>query len=103
MATYQEIRAIWSDVSSDALKLQVDVATVIAAEAKLSDGAATAAQQKWAGAFLSNPKGEAKKALLAVIASNKDATIAQMQGATDATVQTKVDAVVDGLVVAYNG
>ena len=103
MATYQDIRAIWNDVSNDGLKAQVEVATVIAAEAKLSSGTATAAEQKWASAVLANPKGEAQKAMLSVIASNKDVTIAQMQGATDAAVQTKVDAVVNGLIVAYNG
>ena len=103
MASYLEIRAIWNDVSNDGLKQQVEVATVIAAEAKLSDGAATAAEQKWAGAVLANPKGEAQKAMLSVIASNNGLTIAQMQGASDAAVQAKVDAVVGGLIVAYNG
>ena len=103
MASYVDIRSIWNDVSNDGLKAQVEVATVIAAEAKLSDGAATAAEQKWAGAVLANPKGEAQKAMLSVIASNNGLTIAQMQGASDTDVQTKVDAVVDGLIVAFNG
>ena len=103
MASYVDIRSIWNNVSNDGLKAQVEVATVIAAEAKLSSGTATAAEQKWAGAVLANPRNEAQKAMLSVIASNKDVTIAQMQGATDSAVQTKVDAVVDGLIVAYNG
>ena len=103
MASYVDIRSIWNDVSNDGLKAQVEVATVIAAEAKLSSGTATALEQKWAGAVLANTKGEAQKAMLSVIASNKDVTIAQMQGASDAAVQAKVDAVVDGLIVAYNG
>ena len=103
MASYVDIRSIWNDVSNDGLKAQVEVATVIAAEAKLSSGTATASEQKWAGSVLADPKGEAQKAMLSVIASNNGLTIAQMQGATDSDVQTKVDSVVDGLIVAYNG
>ena len=102
MATYQEIREIWGNVSNDGLKAQVEVATVVAAEAKLS-GVSTADELKWAAAVLSNPRVEAQKALMSVIASNKSVTIEQMQSASDEAVQTKVDGIIDGLVSAFNG
>ena len=102
MADYIDIRSIWGDVSNDGLSAKVDVAIVVAATAKLIDVTSTTAEHKWAGATLGNHKGEARKALLAVIAANKDVTIAQMQGASTAVVQAKVDELVDGLVIAYN-
>ena len=102
MASYVDIRSIWNDVSNDGLKAKVDVAIVVAATDKLIGVTSTAAEYKWAGATLANPKSEARKALLAVMASNKDVTIAQMQGASKEVVQAKVDELVDGLVIAYN-
>ena len=102
MADYIDIRSIWGDVSNDGLSAKVDVAIVVAATAKLIDVTSTTAEHKWAGAILGNPKGESRKALMAVIAANKDATITQMQGALQEDVQAKVDELVDGLVLAYN-
>lgn len=103
MASYQEIREIWGDTSSDGLKAQVDVAIIIAAEGKLSNVASTLEEQRWASGVLANPESEAKKALMAVIASNNGATIEQILSASDSVVQTQVNAVVPGLVIAFNG
>lgn len=101
MATYQEIRQVLSNVSNDGLKAQVEVATLVAAQALLSDESATAAQLKWSASVLSNPVGEGRKALMSVIAANKGVTIEQMQSASDAAIQTQVDSIVPGLVAAF--
>jgi len=61
----------------------------------------TQAQMDWAAAVLQNPNAEAKKALRFVLAKNASATVAQITGASDATLQTNVDEVVPSLVAAY--
>ena len=101
MATYQEIREIWGNASNDGLKAQVEVATVISAQAFLVSATASTDELKWASSVLSNPRGEAQKALMSVIAANKSVTVAQMQGASDAAVQTQIDSIVAGLVSAF--
>ena len=99
MATYLELRMLMND--SD-LPNKVDVATVIAANDLLS-GTPTADDRAWASAVFASPRSEGQKALMAVIATNKDATIAVIQGASDAVIQTNVDAVVPSLVSAKAG
>jgi len=94
MATYAEIRELFSD--SDLLT-KVQVSVVIAAN-DLVSGSPTAAETIWASSVFGNPIPEAKKAMMAVLAENKDLTVAQIQGATDSGVQTQVDAIVPTLV-----
>ena len=66
------------------------------------DGTPTADQQKYAAHVFSNPRTEAKKALMSVLAANSAASVAAIQGATDPALQTNVDAVVGTLSAAYN-
>jgi hypothetical protein len=101
MASYEDIRAIWGNVSNDALKAKVEVAVVVNAEVIMSDAQATTEQLKWASSVLSSPRSEAEKALMVVIVDSKSADIAQIQSASDATVQAKVDSIVGGLIAAY--
>lgn len=99
MATYQELRILFND--SDLLE-KVETAVVIAAN-DLVAGTPTAADNSWIGAVFSNPNSEAKKALMAVLASNSDSTVAAIQGATDVSIQTNVDTIVPTLVAALSG
>lgn len=97
MATYEELRAEFTD---DALRMRVEVATLIAANNLLAGGLPD--DQKWAAAVFNSPTVEGRKAFLAVLAENSGASITQIQGATDAAIQTNVDAIVPSLVIAFN-
>lgn len=99
MATYQELRALFND--SDLLE-KVEVATVIAANDLLATSP-TAQQKAWAAKVFADPKIEAMKAVMAVLAENKTATVAQITTATDVTVQSNVDGVAQILVDALAG
>lgn len=99
MATYEEIRNLFSD--SDLLT-KVQVATIIAAN-DLIGGTPTTAEKAWASEVFGNLRGESEKARMAVLAENKDLTVAQIQSATDAAVQGQVNAVVPTLVDAFSG
>lgn len=99
MATYDELRQLFD--SSDLLN-KIEVAIVIAANGLLS-GSPTAASKAWVVKVFSSPRSEAKKALMSVLAANSAATSAQILGASDAAIQTKVDEVVPILVDALAG
>ena len=98
MATYIELRNVIDD---DTLRNRTDVAVVVAAN-NLLTGTPTTEEVKWAANVLGNPRSEGAKALRSVIAANKDATVEQITGATDAQLQANVDTVVPSLVVAFN-
>lgn len=68
------------------------VAVTVLADAVLNDGAATAAEQAWAYKAFANPLAEGKVAARVVLAANDSATEAAINNATDATIQTNVDA-----------
>ena len=97
MATYTEL---YDFISDDGFRNKVRVAVAVAAQAKLAAATPVAADVAWASAAISGD-AETDKALRAVLAANKDLTVAQIQGATDAGLQTAVDNVVDGLILAY--
>ena len=95
MATYLELHQLNSD--SD-LQDKVRVASVIAADTIRSDGAPPAnqaARLAWAANVLRNPVSEAERMLWAVLAANKSSSVAEIQGASDANIQTAVDSAVD--------
>lgn len=99
MATYLELRALFTD--SDIME-KVEVAVVVAANAMLS-GTPTTAQKAWAATVFSAPLPEAKKAWMAVLATNKNENVASIHGATDAAIQSQVNAVSQVLVDALAG
>lgn len=99
MATYTEIRNLFND---NDLNEKVTVAIVISAN-NLLTGTETSAQKAWVAQVFANPITEAKKAVMAVLAENSSLTVAQIQGASDAAIQTNVDAIVDTLVDALAG
>lgn len=99
MADYTELRNLFDD---NELRNRVVTATVIAAHT-LAIGTPSAADSAWASAVFSRPEAIGKQALYAVLAANKDATVPNIQNATDAQIQTNVDAIVPVLVAALAG
>jgi len=95
MATYFEILQAAEDVD---LNRRMRVAVVVAAETVRSEAPATANHANrllWAKAVFENPDHEAKRILWAVLAQNKDATLAQITGASDTVVQSAVNNAID--------
>lgn len=95
MATYSELLQA---AENDALRQKIRVAVIIAAEAiriEVDTTANHAARLVWAAATFRNPVVEADRMLWAVLAQNKDATFAQIIGATDAQVQAAVNGAVN--------
>ncbi|MEE8207351.1 MAG: hypothetical protein V3T88_00125 [Nitrosomonadaceae bacterium] len=99
MATYTELRDLFNDGD---LTNKVAVALIIAVNDLLL-GTPDAADRLYAARVFANPQSEARAVLMAVLAGNSSATVVQITGATDAAIQTKVDAVVPQLVDALAG
>lgn len=95
MATYAELYGLKND---SALRNRVLTACVIAAEAVMNEVDTTpnhANRLIWAAAVFAGPVSEANRMFMAVLAANKDVTVAQIQSASDAAIQTNVDDHVD--------
>lgn len=90
MATYTEL---FGQYSNSDLRNRVSVACLVAAQAiTVEAGSVTnhANRLLWAKATFSNPNAEAERMLMAVLAANNTATVAQITGVTDAALQTLV-------------
>lgn len=95
MATYLELL---SAANNDTVRQKVRVACIIAAETvrgELTSVANHTARMAWAKAVFDNPEAMGNKMLWAVLAQNKSATLAAIQGASDTAVQNNVDAAID--------
>jgi len=95
MATYNELYTLTAD---SALRNRVRVAVIVAAQTIRGEDGGTpnhANRLLWAAAAMANPAGEAQRMFHAVLAANKDSTVEQISGASDAAIQTAVDNVVD--------
>jgi hypothetical protein len=95
MATYSELRALFSDGD---LRNKVEVACIVAAEAINVEGTGATNHTNrllWAKSTWSNPRGASLRMLMALLAANKDAAVANITGATDVQIQAKVDAAID--------
>lgn len=99
MATYTELRAKFSD---DTFRNKVTFA-VVAAAYDMLQVTPTAADRAYASAVFSNPDAEGRRVTMAILAANKSASLAVIDAATDATIQTQVDAVVPELALAFSG
>lgn len=91
MATYTELRGLINDPT---LKDKISVALLIAAEAIRTEDPQTtnhANRVKWAKKVLQDPDGNADDMLRALLAQNASLTVAQIQGVTDANLQTAVN------------
>lgn len=94
MATYQELHAL---ATNDVLRTKIRVGCIVAAETirtEAEDTPGHAARLAWARAVFANPAVESERMTWAVLAANRAATPEQITGATDATIQAKVDAAV---------
>lgn len=91
MATLAEI---WTLLEDPALKEKVSAACLIAAETVRTEDAGTANHANrliWAKQTFKNPVGAGQNFLKALLAANSTLTVAQLQGATDAAIQTAVN------------
>ena len=95
MATYAELLTA---TENGTLRNKVRVAIVIAAEKiRTEAGSVTnhANRLLWAKGAFADPDGTTGRMLWAVLAQNQTTPIASILGASDAAVQTAVDAAVD--------
>jgi hypothetical protein len=95
MATYAELLTAFEDVS---LRQKIRVAISVAADTIRTDPSPPPNQSKrlkWAAGALVNPDALVDQMTRAAVIQNKAATYASIIGASDATVQTAVDAAVD--------
>jgi hypothetical protein len=95
MATYAELLTA---SANDTLRQKVRVACAIAAEKVRTEGSAVTnhtARMVWAKSVYANPEAEGVRMVWAVLAQNSAATFTALISASDATVQSAVDAAVD--------
>ncbi len=97
MATYDELFDLRSNSS---LRNRVAVAAVKKAQALLDGTTPTTDQVTWANSVLTSPMVMASKLLLYVLGANSSATVVVITGASDASIQTNVDAAADALIAA---
>lgn len=95
MATYDELIQAAGD---SGLISKIRVACVIAADTIRANGAASELQKAWARKVFNDPETAQREVLWSVLAQNKSAALSAITGATDAQVQTAVDAAVPLLV-----
>lgn len=97
MATYAEIAAISNDPSWSGLIDKVRVAVAIKAAAVIDSATPPAILLEWAKSAVSNPGPAANAIVYYVVAKNSAAAISAITSASDAAVQTNVNAAVDAL------
>ena len=95
MPSYAEIYNLASN--SDLIAKVTSAIAIAAEEIRAEDPITENHDQRvaWAVRALFNPDGEARKLMWILLAQNAAATTAQITGATDATIQTAVDAALE--------
>jgi len=96
MATYEELHALRGGAAAAPLLQKIAVAICVKANA-LAKGATTATQRDWAKAALGNPDAYVGLILNYILADYSAAAVGAIIGASDASVQTAVNAAVDTL------
>lgn len=100
MATYAELLQAAED---DGLNKKARIAVIIAADLVRAESVGTAnhtARLAWASKAISDPLVEAKRALWCALAQNAAVAQASILSASDATLQTAINAAIDLLSVA---
>ena len=97
MATLEELHSMDGTTGLQALKNKIVVAVAIKAEAIAELASPTVQQIEWAKSALNNPRSVADQIINYVVADNAAASTSEITGATDAAIQTAVDAAVDNL------
>jgi hypothetical protein len=110
MATYTELRSLFGD--GDIIQ-KIEVAISIAAQtvAAGNDDAAPFDQTagahdlrvKWAAGAITDTAAEAKRMVKLVLAANAGSTVTQIKNASDAIIQSNVNASVDAIAAALYG
>lgn len=95
MATYEELYSLRSDSN---LRNKVAVAVAKKAQTLLDQTTPSSAEVAWADSALMNPVSKADYLLNYVLAANSDATAGQITSASDAAIQTNVNAAVDKII-----
>lgn len=95
MATYPELFDLRTD---SGLRNRIAVAVSVKAQALIDGANPTAAQIAWANEAIRDPEGKAATLQNYVLAANRNATVQQIQSATDAAVQENVNDAVDALI-----
>lgn len=95
MATYTELADL---ESNGTLRNKIRTAVLIKAQTLIDLASPTAAQLAWASDAIANVEAQTTKLFRYVLAASSSATAAQIQNATDATIQTNVNAAVDKLI-----
>ena len=90
MATYADLFALRNNAD---LRNKVAVAVIVKAQ-DLAASVPTTNEKAWISKAFASPSGEATRVFSAVLAANKDLTVAQISAATDVAIQTNVDAIV---------
>jgi len=97
MATYTELHSVRGSDTLNPLRQKISVAIAVKANIIAKSASPTAAAKAWATAALSNPESYLPAVLNYILADYNTATVAAITGATDAQVQTAVNATVDTL------
>jgi len=95
MASYQELFDLKRD---SALRNKIAVACVKKAQTLMDGATPTANQITWSSNALENPIQMADKIMHYVIAANSTANANQISNATDAAIQSNVNAAADALI-----
>lgn len=100
MATYLELAALYDNAP---LRQRIEVALLIRAQGYLEAATPTQQQRAWARYVFEAPQSEARRMLMFLLAKNSGLTVANITGASDATLQSQVDAVAAQFVSAFAG
>ena len=95
MATYTELHELHSNIN---LLSKIDVSLAKAAHVISSEDSGTANNANrliWAKAVSGNIRGASKQFLPLVLAANSGATIEQITGASDASIQANIDSFIN--------
>ncbi len=102
LQNFEEIMASYIDLfdlrSNSVLINRIAVAVTIKAQTYIDGATPTTDELVWASRVLVAPRPEAQKLLHYLVAVDNTATIAQITGASDSAIQTRVDAGADALV-----
>jgi len=95
MASYTELYSIFNDPT---LGEKIQVACIVAAEAIRNEAPATENHSNrlvWAKKAFENPSAVRQQMLMALLAANKSMSVAELQAASDAAIQTAVNGAVN--------
>ena len=83
---------LWDTAGNQTVIERCGIAVAVLAQAVVDDAGSTAAEKAWAAWAFANPRQAGRQAAFVVVAANKDATENQINTASDATIQTNVNA-----------